>query len=64
MDDHTFRKGIDDLPAVPTVLSEWTNLNPNNVHRMLHNANDWFAIKKGRHRVIGKQLKKAILRPK
>ncbi|WP_410492529.1 multicopper oxidase domain-containing protein [Elizabethkingia sp. HvH-WGS333] len=47
MDDPTFRKGIDDLPAVPLVLSEWTNLNPNNVHRMLHNANDWFAIKKG-----------------
>lgn len=46
-DDPTFRKGIDDLPAIPLILSEWTNLNPNNVHRMLHNANDWFAIKKG-----------------
>ncbi|WP_158856748.1 multicopper oxidase domain-containing protein [Lunatibacter salilacus] len=46
-DDKTFRKGIDDLPTVPIVLSEWTNLNPDNVHRMLHNANDWSAIKKG-----------------
>ncbi len=46
-DDPTFRKGIDDLPTVPIVLSEWTDLNPDNVHRMLHNANDWFAIKKG-----------------
>ena len=46
-DDPTFRKGIDDLPAIPLILSEWTNFNPNNVHRMLHNANDWFAIKKG-----------------
>ncbi|WP_419869242.1 multicopper oxidase family protein [Chryseobacterium sp. CT-SW4] len=46
-DDSTFRKGIDDLPAVPLILSEWTNMNPMNVHRMLHNANDWFAIKKG-----------------
>lgn len=45
--DKTFRKGIDDLPTVPVVLSEWTNLNPDNVHRMLHNANDWAAIKKG-----------------
>ena len=45
--DKTFRKGIDDLPAVPVVLSEWTNLNPDNVQRMLHNANDWAAIKKG-----------------
>lgn len=45
--DSTFRKGIDDLPAVPVVLSEWTNYKPENVHRMLHNASDWFAIKKG-----------------
>jgi CopA family copper-resistance protein len=46
-DDPTFRKGIDDLPSVPIMLSEWTDYNPNNVHRMLHNASDWFAIKKG-----------------
>ena len=46
-DDLTFRKGIDDLPTVPIVLSEWTNYDPENVHRMLHNASDWFAIKKG-----------------
>lgn len=46
-EDETFRKGIDDLPSVPLILSEWTNLNPENVHRMLHNASDWFAIKKG-----------------
>ena len=46
-DDPTFRKGIDDLPAIPIILSEWTNYKPENVHRMLHNASDWFAIKKG-----------------
>lgn len=46
-DDATFRKGIDDLPAVPIILSEWTDIKPENVHRMLHNANDWSAIKKG-----------------
>ncbi|CAN5542006.1 hypothetical protein BH10BAC1_BH10BAC1_14540 [soil metagenome] len=45
--DPTFRKGIDDLPSVPIVLSEWTDLKPENVHRMLHNASDWFAIEKG-----------------
>ena len=43
----TFRKGIDDLPTVPIILSEWTDIKPDNVHRMLHNASDWFAIKKG-----------------
>ena len=46
-DDPTLRKGIDDLPSVPIVLSEWTDYKPENVHRMLHNASDWFAIKKG-----------------
>jgi CopA family copper-resistance protein len=46
-DDTTFRKGIDDLPTIPVILSEWTDLKPENVQRMLHNANDWFAIKKG-----------------
>jgi len=45
-DDKTFRKGIDDLPTVPIVLSEWTDYKPENIHRMLHNATDWFAIKK------------------
>ena len=46
-DDPSFRKGIDDLPTVPIILSEWTDVNPDNVHRMLHNATDWFAIQKG-----------------
>lgn len=46
-EDETFRKDIDDLPTIPIILSEWTDVNPNNVHRMLHNATDWFAIQKG-----------------
>lgn len=46
-DDPTFRKGIDDVPQVPIILSEWTDIKPENVHRMLHNANDWGGIKKG-----------------
>lgn len=44
--DPKFRKGIDDLPTYPIVISEWTDYKPDNVHRMLHNATDWFAIKK------------------
>ncbi|MBS1574673.1 MAG: multicopper oxidase domain-containing protein [Bacteroidetes bacterium] len=44
--DPTLRPGIDDLPTVPIVLSEWTDYKPENVHRMLHNATDWFALKK------------------
>ena len=46
IDDPLFRKGIDDLPTVPFVISEWTDYKPENVHRMLHNASDWFALKK------------------
>jgi len=46
-DDPTFREGIDDIPEIPLILSEWTDYNPDNVHRLLHNATDWFAIKKG-----------------
>ena len=44
--DKSMRDGIDNIPTIPVVLSEWTNYNPNNIHRMLHNATDWFAIKK------------------
>ena len=45
--DPTFRKGIDDLPAIPIILSEWTDIKPENVQRMLRNASDWAGIKKG-----------------
>jgi FtsP/CotA-like multicopper oxidase with cupredoxin domain len=56
-DDPTFRKGIDDLPTLPIILSEWTNYNPDNIHRMLHNATDWFAIKKGTTQSYGEAIK-------
>lgn len=56
-DDPTFRKEIDDLPTVPIILSEWTDYNPENVHRMLHNANDWFAIKKNTVQSYGEAIK-------
>jgi len=46
-DDTNFRKGIDDLPTIPVILSEWTDYKPKTVQRMLGNASDWFAIKKG-----------------
>ncbi|SDD20340.1 multicopper oxidase family protein [Pedobacter soli] len=62
--DKTFRKGIDDLPTVPVVLSEWTNLNPDNVHRMLHNANDWAAIKKGATQSYAEAVKQGQLKTK
>ena len=54
--DPTFRKGIDDLPTLPIVLSEWTNLKPENIHRMLHNANDYPALKKNSVQSYGKAI--------
>jgi CopA family copper-resistance protein len=56
-DDPTFRKGIDDLPTIPIVLSEWTNYKPENVHRMLHNATDWFAFKKNAVQSYGEAIR-------
>jgi FtsP/CotA-like multicopper oxidase with cupredoxin domain len=55
--DETFRKGIDDLPQVPVILSEWTDIKPETVHRMLHNTNDWPAIKKGTTQSYGEAIK-------
>jgi len=52
----SFRKGIDDLPTLPIVLSEWTNLNPENIHRMLHNANDYPALKKNSVQSYGEAI--------
>ncbi|GAC1313671.1 MAG: hypothetical protein NVSMB24_37240 [Mucilaginibacter sp.] len=36
-----------DIPTLPVVLSDWTNMNPKEVERSLHAATDWFAIQKG-----------------
>lgn len=63
-DDKTFRKGIDDLPAIPLILSEWTNLKPENVQRMLANATDWFTIKKGATQSYAEAVKQGYLKTK
>ncbi|MCT2562726.1 multicopper oxidase domain-containing protein [Chryseobacterium herbae] len=63
-DDKTFRKGIDDLPTVPIVLSEWTNLNPDNINRMLHNANDWAGIKKNATQSYAEAIREGYFKTK
>jgi FtsP/CotA-like multicopper oxidase with cupredoxin domain len=52
------------IPTVPVILSEWTDMNPNNVHRMLHNATDWFAIKKGTTQSYTEAIKQGYLKVK
>ena len=63
-EDETFRKGIDDIPQVPVILSEWTDYKPENVHRMLHNASDWFAIKKGTTQSYAEAIKEGHFKTK
>ena len=63
-EDPTFRAGIDDLPTVPIILSEWTDMKPENVHRMLHNATDWFAIQKGTTQSYSEAIKAGHLNTK
>ncbi|MES2827720.1 MAG: copper oxidase [Sphingobacteriales bacterium] len=35
------------IPTLPIIISEWTDMKPEEVHRSLKNATDWFAIQKG-----------------
>ncbi|ODS85038.1 MAG: copper oxidase [Cytophagaceae bacterium SCN 52-12] len=62
--DRAFRKGIDDLPTETVMLSEWTNLDPDNVHRMLHNANDWASIRKGAVQSYAEAIKEGHFKTK
>ena len=36
-----------DITTIPVILSEWTDMKPEEVHRSLRSGTDWFAIKKG-----------------
>ena len=47
-----------DIPTIPVVLSEWTDMKPEEVHRSLKNATDWFAIQKGTTQSYGEALLK------
>lgn len=63
-DDKRFRKGIDDLPTIPVMLSEWTNIKPETVQRMLRNGNDWAAIKKGATQSYAEAISEGRLKTK
>ena len=54
-------------PAIkqyPMVLSDWTNEKPSEVHRSLHNATDWYAIKKGSTQNYAKAVKEGYFKTK
>jgi CopA family copper-resistance protein len=52
------------IPALPIVLSDWTDMMPEEVHRSLHNATDWFAIKKGTTQSYVEAIKSGYLKTK
>ncbi len=58
------KKNEPDIPTVPIILSEWTDLKPDNVHRMLHNASDWFSIKKGTTQSYSEAIKQGYFKTK
>ena len=58
------RAGGEALPTIPIILSEWSDMNPNNIHRMLHNATDWFAIKKGTTQSYSEAIKQGHFKTK
>lgn len=51
------KRNESDIPTLPVVLSEWTDMNPEEVHRSLKSATDWFAIKKGATQSYGEALR-------
>lgn len=53
-----------DIPTIPVVISEWTDMNPKEVNRSLHNATDWFAIKKGTVQSYAEAIGKGLLNTK
>lgn len=35
-----------EIPTIPVVLSDWSDMQPEEIYRMLRTGNDWFAIQK------------------
>lgn len=53
-----------DIPTVPLMISEWTDMNPKEVDRSLHSATDWFAIKKGSTQSYTEAIRKGHFKTK
>jgi CopA family copper-resistance protein len=53
-----------DIPTLPVVLSDWTDMKPGEVNRSLHNATEWFAIKKGTTQSYAEAIKGGHLKTK
>ena len=52
------RQDVDGLPTLPIVLSEWSDIKPTTIHRMLRTKNDWFGIQKNTVQSYGEAIQK------
>ncbi|TCC93819.1 copper oxidase [Pedobacter frigiditerrae] len=52
------------IPTIPVILSEWADMNPKEIDRSLHNATDWFAIKKGSTQSYAEAIKEGHFKTK
>lgn len=57
-------RALDSLPELTVVLSDWTDENPGQVHRSLHYATDWYAIRKGATQDYGAALTRGYFKTK
>jgi len=53
-----------DIPTVPVILSEWSDMKPEQINRRLHNATDWFSIQKGSTQNYAEAIKKGSFKTK
>ncbi len=53
-----------DIPTVPVIISEWIDMKPEEVHRSLRAATDWFAVKKGATQSYSEAIKSGHFKTK
>jgi FtsP/CotA-like multicopper oxidase with cupredoxin domain len=58
------KRSVPVLKEYPIVLSDWTDDDPEQVQRRLHNASDWYAIRKGSTQDYLQSVQKGYFRTK
>lgn len=58
------KTAFDKLPEYALILSDWTNEKPFEVHRKLHNASDYYAIRKGTVQSYGEAIRDGYFKTK
>jgi CopA family copper-resistance protein len=53
-----------EIAQYPVLLSDWTDERPSEVHRSLHNATDWYAIKKHSTQDYSQAIRKGYFKTK